>query len=95
MANVDTLQKQIEYYMSDKNLENDEFFHNLIKESKEVSRILIAGFHSFGCVAQLQQNQETGHQGHRGACQGHREVRRAGASQRKEGFQEKARKGIA
>lgn len=39
MTNVDTLQKQIEYYMSDKNLENDEFFHNLISQANDVTKI--------------------------------------------------------
>jgi hypothetical protein len=37
MEGVDALQKQIEYYMSDKNLEQDEFFHNKIAEAKEVN----------------------------------------------------------
>jgi len=30
MDNIEALQKQIEYYMSDKNLEVDEFFHSKI-----------------------------------------------------------------
>jgi hypothetical protein len=37
MEGVDALQKQIEYYMSDKNLEQDEFFHNKIAEAKVVN----------------------------------------------------------
>lgn len=44
MENVEALQKQIEYYMSDKNLENDEFFHTKISEAKEVQPSATQGF---------------------------------------------------
>lgn len=44
MESVETIQKQIEYYMSDKNLENDEFFHTKISEAKEVLSKQMQGY---------------------------------------------------
>lgn len=34
---IQTLKTQIEYYLSDANLQNDKFFHDKIKESNEVN----------------------------------------------------------
>lgn len=41
-ASVDSakVKKQIEYYLSDKNLSNDEFFHNKISADSEVSYLV-------------------------------------------------------
>ena len=33
--NLYKIKKQIEYYLSDDNLQHDEFFHNKISENKE------------------------------------------------------------
>jgi len=35
-VNYEALRKQIEYYLSDKNLKQDEFFYKAIKESNNV-----------------------------------------------------------
>ncbi len=42
-ASVDSakVKKQIEYYLSDNNLRNDEFFHNKISANAEVSDTII------------------------------------------------------
>lgn len=56
------LQKQIEYYLGDKNLEQDEFFHGKIKEAKEVHCALHSGIHRHRLALELQQNQKNANQ---------------------------------
>ena len=39
-SNTAELKKQLEYYLSDKNLANDKFFHDKLSETKEVCHSL-------------------------------------------------------
>ena len=66
------LQKQVEYYLSDQNLKRDRFFHDLIKNNKEVSVHGITdatGLPPDREPPEVQQNQEDGREG---GLHGHR-----------------------
>ena len=57
-VDLSALQKQLEYYLSDKNLKQDEFFYNKLKESQDVNTLSnflkILAFHSSWPLPQLQ-----------------------------------------
>lgn len=42
--NYDELKKQIEYYMSDKNLKQDEFFNGVLRKSETVPSPILSNF---------------------------------------------------